>query len=384
MYIVSYNPTYVGIPFTEFSTIDENTDLENLNLNWREQDLPERVRTKHVHRLHPYLGKFIPQLVEIFLRKYRPNSVLDPFCGCGTTLVQANELGIKSIGCDISIFNCMISKVKTDKYDLSILQSEILELINKLKFEYPYHSENDFSDYLKTWYSQKSLDDLFHFKETLESFTYNNLYKVILSRAARSARLTTHYDLDFPKKPIRVPYYCRKHSRICYPVKEANKFLIRYCNNTFKRIVEFAEYRTDADVVIINGDSSNVVFPKVDIVITSPPYVGLIDYHEQHRYAYDLLNLPSNDHHEIGSATNGSGQKAQKEYKKAMMKVYDNLKTAVKRSGIIITIINDKYNLFNPDKFGFVEEMRLKRHVNRRTGMRKSNFFEEILIWRNK
>jgi len=30
----------------------------------------EFERTKHVHRLHPYLGKFIPQLVEVFLRKY--------------------------------------------------------------------------------------------------------------------------------------------------------------------------------------------------------------------------------------------------------------------------------------------------------------------------
>ncbi|MGQ9625902.1 MAG: DNA methyltransferase [Anaerolineae bacterium] len=68
--------------------VDENTPLSALNLNWRERDLPEKERTKHVHRLHPYLGKFIPQLVEIFLRKYfRPgDTVYDPFCGSGTAL----------------------------------------------------------------------------------------------------------------------------------------------------------------------------------------------------------------------------------------------------------------------------------------------------------
>ncbi len=33
-------------------------------------DVPEFQRTKHVHRLHPYLGKFIPQLVEVFLKKF--------------------------------------------------------------------------------------------------------------------------------------------------------------------------------------------------------------------------------------------------------------------------------------------------------------------------
>ena len=66
----------------------------DLDLSWSEAELPERQRTKHVHRLHPYLGKFIPQLVEALLCRYvtgRP--VLDPFAGSGTTLVQCLESG---------------------------------------------------------------------------------------------------------------------------------------------------------------------------------------------------------------------------------------------------------------------------------------------------
>ena len=43
----------------------------DLALSWSEADLPERERTKHVHRLHPYLGKFVPQLVEELLRRLR-------------------------------------------------------------------------------------------------------------------------------------------------------------------------------------------------------------------------------------------------------------------------------------------------------------------------
>src|SRR3990172_3034545 len=92
------------LPFTDFASVTPKTKLTDLNLNWHERDLPERIRTKHVHRLHPYLGKFVPQLVEIFLRKYNPKFVCDPFCGSGTTLVEALALGIDSFGSDISEF----------------------------------------------------------------------------------------------------------------------------------------------------------------------------------------------------------------------------------------------------------------------------------------
>lgn len=36
----------------------------------------EFERTKHVHRLHLYLGKFIPQLAEVFLKKYFQKATL--------------------------------------------------------------------------------------------------------------------------------------------------------------------------------------------------------------------------------------------------------------------------------------------------------------------
>jgi len=84
-------------------------DLE-LDLSWSEHELPERERTKHVHRLHPYLGKFIPQLVEVLLGRYfvTGQHVLDPFAGSGTTLVQALESGLDATGADIAAFNCLL------------------------------------------------------------------------------------------------------------------------------------------------------------------------------------------------------------------------------------------------------------------------------------
>jgi uncharacterized membrane protein len=109
-------------------------------------DLAERERTKHVNRLHPYLGKFIPQLVEWFLQRYfkKGNWILDPFMGSGTTLVQANEMGMASIGVDVSEFNCHIAKVKLGRYDIALAHKEVLEVESRVqRFSNRLHTKND-------------------------------------------------------------------------------------------------------------------------------------------------------------------------------------------------------------------------------------------------
>jgi len=104
----------------------------------------ESERTKHVHRLHPYKGKFIPQLVEYFLDTHtdefkkevhfhKGDIVLDPFCGSGTTLVQGNELGMHAVGIDISFFNALISNAKVEKHNFTKLSKAIHNLTIKLR-----------------------------------------------------------------------------------------------------------------------------------------------------------------------------------------------------------------------------------------------------------
>src|SRR5205814_10249927 len=103
----------------------------DLDLSWSGRELPERERTKHVHRLHPYLGKFIPQLVEELFRRHVPTNgrVLDPFAGSGTTLVQALESGHDSTGIDIAAFNCLLMGVKTRQYNLFSLEHDLRDAL---------------------------------------------------------------------------------------------------------------------------------------------------------------------------------------------------------------------------------------------------------------
>ena len=380
------------VPFTEFDSVSPETRLEDLNLNWKEQDLPERDRTKHVHRLHPYLGKFIPQLVEIFLRKYRPRMVVDPFCGSGTTLVEALALGINGFGVDISEFNGLLTQVKITDYDVDVMESEVRDILARSASEarekrpvLGRRAPHAGKGYLKEWFAEQALEDLSSYRSLIPQYRYHGLLRIILSRAARSARLTPHFDLDFPKAPQTEPYHCYKHSRICRPTQRARQFLVRYSNDTVKRIREFASLRKPADVQVVRGDSRKMEFPECDLVLTSPPYVGLIDYHEQHRYAYELLGLEWYVQDEIGSAGLGSSQRAQQAYLDQIEEVFSNVKRSLAKDGRLVVIVHDRKNLYPhlARRLGFRVEAEIHRHVNRRTGRRAGDFFESVFVWRS-
>ena len=134
--------------------------------------------------------------------------------------------------------------------------------------------------------------ELLHFRSLLDDYEHRELLRVVLSRAARSARLTTHFDLDFPRSPRREPYWCHKHRRTCTPVGGPRRFVDRYLStpSSGSRRSEGSGRRRAAAVVHgVAGDTQ--LEDRFDAILTSPPYPGLIDYHEQHRYAYELLGL---------------------------------------------------------------------------------------------
>ncbi len=427
--------------------------------------LPERERTKHVHRLHPYKGKFIPQLVEYFLKRnfHEGQFILDPFVGSATTLVQACEMGINSVGIDISPFNCMISEVKIKKYDIDKLEKELKNILfSTMKFSaanfYDYEREiKDFiseynqtvlptlehksesksesskifakrietsfkswlktkrdkladmkirkpikslfgdnheyiitSEYLKKWFSERSLQELLFYRNQIENYTNEDIMKIILTRATRSVRLVPHYDLASPKEPMMNAYYCFKHKQICYPIQKAVGKLDFYTRDTLRRIKEFSKLRTDAKTIVIQDDSrytklknyldNYMLESKLDGIFTSPPYVGNIDYHEQHRYAYELLGMDRFDDKEIGPLSKGKTKKAQRAYVEDIAMVLRNLRKYMKEDAKIFFVANDKCNLYPTiaEKAGMKIVTEHLRPVSNRTERDKQFYSETI------
>lgn len=381
--------------------------------------LPEYERTKHVHRLHPYLGKFIPQLVEWFLSRYfQPDDiVLDPFMGSGTTLVQGNEMKIHTIGVDVSPFNCLIGRVKTAKYDVAKAKSEILEVEKRVTaFSKYLTGENPTlplfpdermdelkagllaecnSEYLKQWFAPRTLLEMLYYRRLIPHYEYQDLLRVVLSRAVRSSRLIPHYDLATPKAPLPVgkEYWCRKHNRYCTPIDNCITKIHAYSGDTARRLAEFDKLRSDKSVTIIQGDSREVDYKAelfktpianrlIDGIFTSPPYVGQIDYHDQHIYAYELFGFPRQDQSEIGPKKRGKSKQAQKEYVDGIVAVLMNARQILKDDGKVFIVANDKFQLYpeiaRMSGFKIVEQFH--RAVTKRTEQGDDPYQETIFF----
>src|ERR1019366_946110 len=81
--------------------------------NFHDEDTNE-----HLHTLHPYPAKFIPQIPRTAIARWskRGNLVYDPFCGCGTTLLEASLAGRPSIGTDNNAVAILVARAKTTLY----------------------------------------------------------------------------------------------------------------------------------------------------------------------------------------------------------------------------------------------------------------------------
>ncbi len=413
------------------------------DLNWRLsfEQFKESETTKHVHRLHPYKGKFIPQLVEYFLDSHtdefkkeacfvQGDIVLDPFCGSGTTLVQANELGMHAVGVDVSLFNSMISNLKLSRIAPERLATATMivdnciasnmdgqkardfedDLLAELKafntkfFPSPefrqrvrngeidekrYGPEkagefrslfcellekhdvsndvgSDIDDFMSMWYLSSVHSEISSAKQFIDGYSdglLRDVLRLILSRAVRSSRATTHYDLATLVSPVTETYYCGKHSKICKPLFSMLGWWRRYAKDTVKRMAQFDKLRTDTMQVCLTGDSRSIdIFSnledantsfanlakrrKIRGIFSSPPYVGMINYHEQHAYAYELFKLPRNDRSEIGPLSAGRGRKSREEYVKGVADVLLNCLQYMTDNCDVFLVANDKFRLY--------------------------------------
>jgi hypothetical protein len=304
--------------------------------------------------------------------------------GSGTTLIEASVLDMDAVGIDVSAFNCLLVRVKTAAASPAEIELDLRSTLERAAYLEP--EGEPATPWLERWYAPGALRDLLAYRAAARELDgpAADAAAIVLSRAARSARATTHFDLDFPREPATGEYWCHKHRRTCRPVDEAAKFLRRYTADTAVRLRTYAAVRGSGAVKILHADARDADTGAVDGILTSPPYPGLIDYHEQHRYAYELLGLEDRRSEEIGAAVDGRSLRAQRAYTEAIAATLRHAAASMPSGAPVVIVVNDSHELYPGilDLAGLALDQRVTRHVNRRTGRRAGEYFEDVLVCR--
>ena len=243
------------------------TRTEEKDLSFRGEQL---LRGRH--RIHPYPAMLHPLLVNFLIETYASmgDTVFDPFCGSGVTLLQAAINGYESIGFDINPMALLIARAKTSTYQ----KEKLLEEFNDLKDSVHRNTLPLFGDNHRDippiknrdyWYSKSVVDYLGSIRYVLKNKPYE-YYDFFLANFALICR-----NQSFTRNGEFKRYRMKEH----IIAKTKNEVLPRF----FSHVKEMIDVFTQKDIPIKNSkpilaNSENEIPTKIkyDLVVTSPPY----------------------------------------------------------------------------------------------------------------
>jgi len=241
------------------------------------------------HGIHKYPAKFIPQIPRWGIKEFtRPGDiVLDPFCGCGTTLVESLLSGRNAYGLEISPLAKLITKTKITKIKPAPLEKEHLRLLNKLKKRVwsPFYWKPFIEPNLLKWFKPQSVKGLSIIKKNIEGIKDKNIkdfYTIIFSSIIRrvsnaeNQSQKVYISSRFPKEYID-------------PIKLFSKVAEKE-KNGLVRFSNAVSGKNRAKIIKKDALKINLESQSVDFAITSPPYINAINYIRVQRLEYAWLN----------------------------------------------------------------------------------------------
>lgn len=301
------------------------------------------------HKFHSYPARFIPQIPMTFIKLFtkKQQTILDPFCGCGTTLVESYLNQRNSVGVDMNPLAVLISKVKTSPLSDAEIEfaksrmawlddcSKETELIEEVLSNLPNRKLSE----IFTVSSVGSLNSMKRIAVSSEEEgqeKVSNLFKCALSSTIWSlveGKATTDPLLIFNSK-VETMFSTLKKMRAMFDEPSAVKVV-----------------HNDARALDIDSFT-------IDHIVTSPPYVNAMDYYRIHMYnmhwlGMDILNFKK---HEIGGHSRFIANRFRllSEYLGDMLRSLMEMNRVLKDGGICAIVVGNsslEYELIESHKF---------------------------------
>ncbi len=305
-------------------------------LEWRELATFVPNKPLPVYNWFYYKEGFAKHLVEklIEMFKLKPDdTVLDPFCGSGTTLVACKENGINSIGLDVLPTAVFASSVKAANYDPEKLRKQA-----KIIFRRKFHRLNwEFPKIMRVMINKYALEDISFFSDTIDGLENKDFFTLALLNAS-----------------IKVSYAWKDGGVIKikkHPVPPLRKLFQRVVYRMIKDVEEQQSgasnrmtHSVPPSVMVVQRDSREMRLDdsSVDAVITSPPYLNNIDYTKLYAiedFFMKMRHVPS-----MRSFLGVRGDKDQKEaYFEDMKETLKEMHRVLKHGGQVAMVLGNAY-----------------------------------------
>jgi len=315
-------------------------------VNWDFEDYISSSYPEDINSLHWYPASFVPQipstLIQIFSEKGK--RVLDPFVGGGVTLIEAAKQNRAFIGVDFNPYAIEISKAKFEAIncnDWAWLDSFAEEVRQRNLIESPQHycQRVGIKDEVFRWFHPQTLHELLAIHSCIMEVSneFFLLKKVIFSSILKSCcSQRKHYtyitDRCFPKKFVRV-HAKEKYVRQFDLARRASRRFREY----YERLNSKKWHGEIGQIVVDDArDLSWINDEYVDLIVTSPPYLGCNDYIKSMRLTnlffrlYEIRDLVAK---EIGARCKRHRKSLQSEYLKDMMVSLNECKRVLRKDG---------------------------------------------------
>lgn len=264
----------------------------------------------YTHCFHSYPAMMIPQVAGRLLEKYGQNArrVLDPFCGTGTSLVEANLRGVSAFGVDLNPMACLIATAKTTVINLQKLDL-YLKNFNDFLFAARFNgakSEVELPAFpnLDFWFDKNIQQDLAIVKKYISEITetdVQNFFKVAFSETVREVSWTRNSEFKLYRMNEK---QLERFQPDVFGAVEAKLARNR------KGLKSFAEERKPSETMVIRTDAGETLFDSdFDLILTSPPYgdsrttVAYGQFSRLSNQWLDFENIKSLDNNLLGGKT---------------------------------------------------------------------------------